>query len=116
MMKFLKTPQLTRRRIWLAVAVAVVADGLQWMLGPLGWLLFDEIIDVIAMVLTSLLLGFHWMLLPTFILECVPLVDLLPTWTGCVAVLIAMRKKSQAIELSRSKLLTASENSNLSEK
>lgn len=98
-MKFLKIPRLTPRRIWLAVGVAVVADGIQLALGPLGWLFLDEIVDIMTMILTSLLLGFHWLLLPTFVLECVPLVDLLPTWTGCVAMLISLRKKAAAKEL-----------------
>ena len=30
-------PRLTRTRIILALAVAVVADGLQMLLGPFGW-------------------------------------------------------------------------------
>ena len=45
-------PKLTRGRMVLALAVAVVADGLQLLLGPLGWFVVDEIIDVVAMVLT----------------------------------------------------------------
>jgi len=37
------------------------------------------------------------LLLPTFVVEFLPLVDLLPTWTGCVAVVVALRKRQQAI-------------------
>jgi len=78
-----------------ALAVAVVADGVQFMLGPLGWVFADEAIDVGAMVVTTWALGFHILLLPTFVLEFLPVTDLLPTWTGCVAVVIALRKKSE---------------------
>jgi hypothetical protein len=28
-------------------------------------------------------------------LEFVPIVDMLPTWTGCVALVVALRKKQQ---------------------
>jgi len=99
--RLLRVPRLTRRRIWLALAVAVIADGLQLLLaptGPLGWLLLDEVIDGIAMIATSWLLGFHLLLLPTFAVEFIPVIDLLPTWTGCVGLLIAMRKREQATQ------------------
>jgi hypothetical protein len=91
----LRAPQLTRARIILALAVAVVADGLQFLLNGVGWVGPDQIIDVIAMLLTCWLLGFHWLLLPTFMLEFVPLADELPTWTACVAVVIVLRKRQQ---------------------
>lgn len=90
-----RAPQLTRLRIALALAVAVIADGSQLLLGPFGWAFVDEFIDLAAMVLTSALLGFHWLLLPTFIVELVPVVDMLPTWTGCVVAVIALRKRVQ---------------------
>jgi hypothetical protein len=84
---------LTRSRIRAAYAVAMATDVLQFVLGPLGWVLADEILDVIALVATTWLLGFHPLLLPTFVLELVPLVDMVPTWTACVALVVAMRKK-----------------------
>jgi len=96
--RLLRVPRLTRRRIGLALAIAVVADGLQLLLGPLGWVFFDEVIDGIAMIATSWLLGFHLLLLPTFAVEFIPVIDLLPTWTGCVGLLIAMRKREQATQ------------------
>lgn len=86
-------PKLTRGRIALALAVAVAADGLQLLLGPVGWFVFDEVIDVVAMGLTSLILGFHLLLLPTFVVEFIPVVDMLPSWTACVAAVIALRKR-----------------------
>ncbi len=88
-------PVLTRNRIRLAYAVAITADALQLLLGPFGWTFPDQVIDVIAMILTMALLGFHPLLLPTFIVEFVPLVDMLPTWTACVALVVWLRKKQQ---------------------
>ena len=74
---------------------AVVADGLQLLLGPLGWLFVDEIIDVAAMGLSCALIGFHWLLLPTFVVEFVPVADMLPTWTGCVSTVLVLRRKAR---------------------
>ena len=93
--RLFRMPVLTRQRVWLAFVVAVVADGLQLLLGPLGWLVLDEVIDLLAMGLSCWLLGFHPLLLPTFLLEVLPVVDMLPTWTGCVAVVVALRKRQQ---------------------
>ena len=88
-------PRLTRGRIVAALAVAVVADFLQVALLPLEWLFVQQIVDVIAMGLTMGLLGFHPLLLPTFVMEFIPLVDMLPTWTGCVVLVIALRKRAE---------------------
>jgi rubrerythrin len=88
-------PLLTPRRVRLAYAVAVGIDILQFALGPLGWMFADEVLDVIACIATWRLLGFHFLLLPTFAVELLPVTDLLPTWTGCVALVIARRKKRQ---------------------
>ena len=86
---------LTRGRMAFALTVALVADTLQLLLGPLGWFIFDEIVDVLAMALICPAIGFHLLLLPTFVVELFPLVDMLPTWTGCVAAVIALRKREQ---------------------
>ena len=87
---------LTRTAIRLAYAVAVATDALQFVAGPLGFAAFDEVLDIVAMVLTWRLLGFHPLLLPTFAIEFLPVTDLVPTWTGCVALVIALRKRQQA--------------------
>ena len=84
---------LTRSRIRAAYAVAVATDLLQFVLGPFGWAFSDEILDVIALIATTRLLGFHPLLLPTFVLELLPITDMLPTWTGCVALVVAMKRK-----------------------
>lgn len=89
-------PALTPGRIRVAYAIAIASDIAQLALGPFGWAFADEIIDVAAAVMTWRLLGFHPLLLPTFVLELVPVADLLPTWTGCVAVVIALRRRQPA--------------------
>jgi hypothetical protein len=86
-------PQLTRTRIILAFAVAIVADGLQLLLNVVGWAGLDQAIDCVAMALTMCLLGFHVLLLPTFVIELVPLLEDFPTWTACVAAVVALRKR-----------------------
>src|SRR5215831_13958541 len=86
-------PLLTQPRIRGAYAVALATDALQFVLGPFGWVFADEILDVVAALAVSRLIGFHPLLLPTFVIEIVPVADLLPTWTGCVAIVVAMRRK-----------------------
>ena len=87
------SPTLSRRRIWAAFIVAVLTDLMQMVLGPFGWVLLDQALDGIAMVLTIAFIGFHPLLLPTFVLELLPGVDLVPTWTASVALLVALRTK-----------------------
>jgi|SRR5579862_7227267 len=84
---------LTDNRVRLAYATAIAVDALQFVLGPFGWPFADEILDVVAAALEWKLLGFHPLLLPTFVLEAVPIADLLPTWTGCVAIVVGLRRK-----------------------
>ena len=89
------SPVLTRQRIWTAYAVALAVDAVQFALGPIGWAFADETLDLAAMLLTWRLIGFHPLLLPTFVLEVVPIADLVPAWTVCVAIVIALRRKQQ---------------------
>jgi hypothetical protein len=81
-----------------------MADALQI---PLQLPPLPEIIDVVAMLLTSALIGFHLLLLPTFAIEFIPVVGMLPTWTGCVAAVIALRlarsERAANAELSEAK-------------
>ena len=101
-MNLFRTPLLTPLRMWPAFAVAIAADGIQVLLGPLGWTFFDEITDVVTAIVLSLLLGFHPLLLPTFLVEILPVVDMLPTWTGCVSVVVALRRREQRATAQRS--------------
>ena len=96
-------PPLTRKRIIAAYVVAIIADILEIPitatedLSGMALLLpaeaADGIIDCVVMGLMTKLLGFHWAFLPTFIIELIPEVDLLPTWVGCVALVVWQRKK-----------------------
>jgi len=84
----------SRRRILAALAVAVIADLFQIAIGPLGWAFADEIVDVAAMILISWAIGFHPLLLPTFLIEIIPVADMLPTWTGCTLAVIFLRRRA----------------------
>jgi hypothetical protein len=88
-------PYLTPTRVRLAYATAVTTDALQFVLGPIGWAGADEILDVAATAAIWRILGFHPLLLPTFVVELLPISDMLPTWTGCVALVIALRRRQQ---------------------
>ncbi len=85
---------LTPWRIAIAFLVALATDAIQISLGPFGFLLVDEFLDVVAMVLTSFAIGFHPLLLPTFIIELIPVADLMPTWTGCTAAVVLLRRRA----------------------
>ena len=87
-----RVPALTRSRVYTSYAVAIVIDVVQFGLGPIGWVGADEVLDVIAAAVQYRLLGFHPLLLPTFLLEFLPITDMLPTWTACVAIVISTRK------------------------
>jgi len=91
----LSAPQVSRSRIILALSVALVADFLQIVLVPLEWMFIQQIIDVAAMAFMMGLLGFHPLLLPTFVIEFIPFVDMLPTWTGCVVAVTVLRRRQQ---------------------
>jgi len=91
-----QSPVLTPERVKFAYAVAVTTDLLQLLMGPFGWAFADELLDVMAMILTWRLIGFHPLLLPSFALEFLPIADMLPTWTGCVAIVVALRRRQQA--------------------
>ncbi|HLP78021.1 MAG TPA: hypothetical protein VK327_14015 [Candidatus Paceibacterota bacterium] len=93
--RVLGTRELSRTRMFLALAFAVVADAVQLFLGPAGWVLVDQGIDFVAMVAISVAIGFHPLFLPTFVAEFVPGLDMLPTWTGCVLFVIARRRAVQ---------------------
>src|SRR5215471_7987384 len=90
----LQTPRrLTSSAVRMAYAVAVTTDLMQLLMGPFGWVGADELLDLGAAYLISRLVGFHPLLLPTFVLEFVPFTDMLPTWTGCVALVVKARRR-----------------------
>ena len=91
--------RLSPGRVIAALCVAVAADGLQVMLVPVWWTFAQTFIDVVAMILTVAIIGFHPLLLPTFVIEFIPVVDALPTWTGCVAAVIMLRQRAARHEI-----------------
>ena len=88
-----RAPPRTRARMVVAMAIAVAADGLQLLLAEFGWFGLDQAIDCVAMLLLSWAIGFHVLFLPTFVVELVPLLEDLPTWTACTAAVIVLRKR-----------------------
>jgi hypothetical protein len=96
-------PELTRKRIVAAFTIAVIADLLEFPITAaenlsMGALLVpseaaDVFLDCVVMVAMTKFLGFHWLFLPSFLVEVVPELDLLPTWVGCVGVVVWQRKK-----------------------
>jgi hypothetical protein len=89
--------RLTPSSVRMAYAIAVAVDVAQLLLGPFGWVGIDEVLDAGAMFAISRLVGFHPLLLPTFILEFVPFTDMLPTWTACVALVVRIRKRQGVV-------------------
>ena len=90
-------PPLTRGRMWAAYGVAIATDVLQFVLGPFGFFVVDEVLDVVAMVAITRAIGFHVLLLPTFAIEFLPITDMLPTWTGAVALVVGLRRRQQVM-------------------
>jgi hypothetical protein len=100
----MEKPELTQGRIIGAFAIAILADLIQFPITAIEATglftipgeLADFVVDCFVMGATTVLLGFHWMLLPSLLVEIVPGLDLIPTWTGCVAFVVWQRKKQQA--------------------
>jgi hypothetical protein len=90
-----RPPVLTRTRVRVAYAVAIAVDALQMLAGPLGWVGADQALDIGAALLISKAIGFHPLLLPTIALELLPIADMLPTWTGCVALVLLLRRRQE---------------------
>lgn len=82
----------------IALAIAATADAFQIGLLPLfaegAFSPVDDALDLGAFIILVKVLGWHPLLLPTMVAELIPLVDLAPTWT--VAVLIIIRRKRAA--------------------
>jgi hypothetical protein len=102
-MNLLAKPELTKKRIVAAFTIAVIADILEFPIVAaenlsLGALLLpaeaaDVFLDFIVMVAMTKVLGFHWLFLPSFLVEAVPDLSLFPTWVGCVAYVVWQRRK-----------------------
>ena len=103
---------LTRGKVGLAFALAILVDIIQIpaniaffaaTLATLGLdipggVALDLTVDTVTACVMSGLLGFHWALLPTFVIELIPGIEMAPTWTGCVAYVCHVRKKQGRLE------------------
>jgi hypothetical protein len=88
-------PPLSRRRVRAAFALAIAADGLEFVLLPLTLAgaasPVEDALDLIVGVLMIALLGWHPAFLPSFLAKLIPFVDLAPTWT--VAAWLVTRRR-----------------------
>jgi len=113
----MKRPPLTRRRLYAALAVALVADLIDVAvtgaenatlgLGLIPGEVFSGGLDLVVMGIMWRLLGYHWLFLPSFVLELVPEVEALPTWLGCVGLVAWQRRRKD--RLAETKRVTAIE-------
>lgn len=73
----------------LAMFLAIVADILQLAVFPLfvegAFSPANDVLDFALAITLVRLLGWHWEFLPSFLIELVPGVDLVPFWTIAVA-------------------------------
>jgi len=94
--------QITRASVTVVMVAALIADVLQMPatlamisgIFTLEGVAIDLLIDLFMAGLTTCLLGFHWALLPTCVIEAVPVLEAAPTWTGCVS-FVAWRRRGQ---------------------
>lgn len=92
--------ELSESQVKAAYTIAIIADVLQLPLTAVSATgiftipaeLFDFFFDCIVMAVLWLCLGFHWLLLPAMAGETFPGLDLLPTWTASVALLVKIRR------------------------
>ncbi len=103
-------PFLTKSRATTAIVAGVAADLIQLPL-TLGFLsgvfsvqaeALDLLIDIGMAGLTTSLLGFHWTLLPTALIETVPGLDVAPTWTACVSYVVWKRTRPSVTDTTSS--------------
>lgn len=77
-------------RLKIAWVVAVGTDALQVFFFPAvvaGVFSPPEVIlDFVAMALLWALVGWHWAFLPSIVVELIPGLDLVPTWTIALAI------------------------------
>jgi hypothetical protein len=95
---------LTRGQVVAAFAIAGCVDLIQLALdagfivtietvvGPVGLEAADVVLDLMAGVTLSALLGFHLVFLPTFVVETIPVLDAIPTWTAAVGFVLYRHK------------------------
>ena len=78
---------LSSRRIAVAWGVALAVDGLQLFFAATTGgmsMLVDKGLDLVAALVLWRLLGWHWVLIPSFVVELLPVAERAPTWTAAV--------------------------------
>ena len=89
-------------RLRTALILAIIADLLQLVVFPLmvsgAASPPDDVLDVGMAVILTMLLGWHWEFLPSFLAELVPGVNMIPCWTIAVA-MIYRRNKQMAVSM-----------------
>jgi hypothetical protein len=94
-------PELTKNRILIAYAVAILADLIEFPITAAEVTVVAApaaegmafVVDAIVFGIVTKLLGFHWLFLPSFLVEVVPGLDMLPTWVDCVFFCRAAKEK-----------------------
>lgn len=86
MLPIIQKPPISHRRKVVAVGIAGAADLLQIALLPAFGLAYvmDDAIDIVLALILIVVCGFKWQFILAFLLELVPGLDLLPTWTAVV--------------------------------
>ncbi len=89
-------------RLRTALILAIIADLIQLVIFPLmvagAASPPDDVLDVGMAVILTVLLGWHWEFLPSFLAELVPGVNMIPCWTITVA-MIYHRNKQMAVSV-----------------
>jgi hypothetical protein len=84
-----------RSTLVLAFAIAICADAIEIGLMPLFSEGFaspvDDFLDAVVCAILTMIMGWHFAFMPSFLFKLIPMVDLAPTWT--IAVLIASRNR-----------------------
>lgn len=62
------------------------------VVGPIGMEAANVVLDLAAGITLSGLLGFHLVFLPTFVVETIPVLDAVPTWTAAVGYVVYRRR------------------------
>ena len=77
--------------------LAIIADLVQIVVFPLfvagGASPADDVLDLSVAGVLTLLLGWHWEFLPSFLAKLVPVVDFVPLWTLAVANVYRTQKR-----------------------
>jgi hypothetical protein len=88
-----------KMRMTTALVLAIVADLLQVAIFPLfvegAASPADDMLDLGMAGMMSLLLGWHWEFVPSFLGKLVPGVDFVPLWTLAVANVYRKSKKTE---------------------